>query len=231
MVAMVLEDGNAILEDRSQVRVAVVNDHQLLREGIVALLKSDPRISIVGKGRSRQEAIDLSDVQRPDVVLLDVQSSSLSSIQTIRELKASWPDIRVVILASCASDGYVIDTLVAGADGYLLKDASPEALIAGVVAVAAGQNVIEPTIARHVANLLSKRRADRGHSYDGLTRRELQMLSLIARGHMVKEISRELQISAKTVRNHVSNIYRKLGIFERSQAVLYAIRNGLASTD
>lgn len=221
----------AVMEDTKQIRVVVVDDQRLLREGIATLLQRDPRMEIVGRGSNGQEAIDLTDALRPDVVLVDIKMPVMDGIQAIRAIKVRWPEVRVVILTSFVYDGYVVEGLVAGADGYLLKDASPAALVSGVAAVAAGQHVMEPDVARHVAEMLGKQNTDRRRCYDGLTARELQMLVMIARGFVAKEIAHELRISEKTVRNHVSNIYRKLGIFDRSQAVLYAIKKGLAPAE
>lgn len=213
------------------VRVVVVDDQLLLREGIATLLQMDPRIEVVGRGSNGQDAIDLAGKLRPDVVLVDIRMPLVDGIQAIREIKSHWSDVHVVILTSFVYDGYVVEGLLAGADGYLLKDASPAALISGVVAVAAGEQVIEPGVARHVAEMLGKQSMERTNCYDGLTPRELQMLAMIARGLVAKEIAHELHISEKTVRNHVSNIYRKLGIYDRSQAVLYAIKKGLVAAD
>jgi DNA-binding NarL/FixJ family response regulator len=208
------------------IRVIVVDDQLLLREGIANLLQVDQRIRVVGVGGDGQQAIDLVSALHPEIVLTDIRMPVLDGIQAIREIKARWPNIRVVILTAFVYDGYLVEGLMAGADGYLLKDSSPAALISGIIAVAAGQKVMEPSVAERVAGLLSKHSAERNH-YDGLTQRELQMVAMIARGMVAKEIAHELHISEKTVRNHISNIYRKLGIFDRSQAVLYAIKKGL----
>lgn len=208
------------------IRVVVVDDQLLLREGIANLLQADPRIQVVGLGGDGQQAIEMVGTLHPEIVLTDIRMPVLDGIQAIREIKARWPEIRVVILTAFVYDGYLVEGLMAGADGYLLKDSSPSALISGIIAVAAGQKVMEPSVAEHVAGLLSKHSAERNH-YDGLTQRELQMVAMIARGLVAKEIAHELHISEKTVRNHISHIYRKLGIFDRSQAVLYAIKKGL----
>lgn len=213
------------------VRVVVVDDQLLLREGIATLLELDERISVIGRGNNGQDAIDLARSLTPDVVLVDIRMPVVDGIEAIREIKASNPGIYVVILTSFVYDGYVVEGLMAGADGYLLKDASPAALISGVLAVAAGEQVIEPGVARHVADMLGKQSQDRRGVYDGLTPRELQMLAMIARGFVAKEIAHTLHISEKTVRNHVSNIYRKLDIYDRSQAVLYAIKKGLIAPE
>jgi DNA-binding NarL/FixJ family response regulator len=208
------------------IRVVVVDDQLLLREGVANLLRVDPRIEVVGLGGDGQQAIELVNTLQPEIVLTDIRMPILDGIQAIREIKTRWPDVRVVILTAFVYDGYLVEGLMAGADGYLLKDSSPSALISGIIAVAAGQKVLEPSVAEHVAGLLSKHSAERSH-YDGLTQRELQMVAMLARGMVAKEIAHELHISEKTVRNHISNIYRKLGIFDRSQAVLYAIKKGL----
>lgn len=223
--------GSAIGERTKTVRVIVVDDQCLLREGIAALLGADERIEVVGRCANGQEAIDRTAIEQPDVVLTDIRMPVLDGIQAIREIKARWPRVRVVILSSFVSDGYVVEGLMAGADGYLLKDASPAALIAGVMAVANGEQVIEPSVTQHLAGLLSKQSNERNHCYDGLTPRELQTLAMIARGLVAKEIAHDLRISEKTVRNHVSNIYRKLDIFDRSQIVLYAIKKGLITPE
>jgi DNA-binding NarL/FixJ family response regulator len=215
----------------THVRVAVVDDQLLLREGITALLQTDRRIEVIGQGKNGQEAIDLVAALQPDVVLLDIRMPVMDGIQAIREIKARWPSVRVAILTSFAYDGYVVEGLMAGADGYLLKDASLGSLVSGVVAVAQGQQVMEPSVARHVTELLSKQGTERRQRYDGLTTRELQLLAMIARGLVAKEIAHEVHISEKTVRNHISNIYRKLGIFDRSQIVLYAIKKGLVTAE
>jgi DNA-binding NarL/FixJ family response regulator len=152
----------------------------------------------------------------------------MDGIQAIRETKARWSDVRIAILTPYVYDEYVVEGLMAGADGNLLKDASSAALVSGVVAVAGGPQVMEPSVARHVTELLSKQRAERRQQYDGLTTRELQMLAMIARGLVAKEIGHELRISEKTVHSHVSC---KLGVFDRSQVVVYAINNGLVNAE
>lgn len=213
------------------VRVVLADDQRLIREGIARILSGDPRIEVVGTGADGQDALRLTGELHPSVVLVDIRMPNVDGIQAIREIKARFPEVRVVILTSFAHDGYVVEGLMAGADGYLLKDASSEALISGVIAVAAGEQVIEPPIARQVAEMLGKQSVERTRLYDGLTERELQMVAMVARGFVAKEIAHDLGISEKTVRNHISNIYRKLGIFDRSQAVLYAIKKGLVTAE
>jgi len=214
-----------------QVRVVVVDDQVLLREGVASLLQRDARIAVVGLGGNGREAIELTEALRPDVVLVDIRMPVLDGIAATREIKARWPGISVMILTSLVEDGLVIEGLDAGASGYVLKDATPDVLIADVLAVAAGGHVLHPGVARQMAALLGKQNQARRDAYDGLTQRELQILSMLARGMAAKEVARSVHISEKTVRNHLSHIYSKLGIFDRSQLILWAIRKGLASAE
>lgn len=218
-------------ETKHRVRVVVVDDQVLVREGIVTLLRLDPRIEIVGTGSTGQEAIDLTDKLQPDVVLTDIRMPVMDGIQASREIKARWPHVRVALLTSFVQDGYVLDGLSVGADGYLVKDATPDSLISGLISIAAGHQVVEQSIARRVAELMRKKSPERNHSFDGLTPRELQMLTQLVHGNGVKEIAADLSISERTARNHLSNIYHKIGVYDRSQAVLYAIKKGVVTTD
>lgn len=214
-----------------QVRVVVVDDEMLIREGIVSLLQADPRIAVVGTGANGQEAIDLTSELQPDVVVTDIRMPAMDGIQAARVIKTRWPAVRVALLTSFAQDGYVLEGLSAGVDGYLVKGAAPAALICGLLSIASGQQVIEQGIGRRVTELMRRQSADRSRTYDGLTPRELQMLTMLVHGRGVKDIAGELCISERTARNHLSNIYHKLGVFDRSQAVVYAIKKGIATAD
>jgi DNA-binding NarL/FixJ family response regulator len=218
-------------DDVTPIRVLVVDDQYLMREGLATLLQRDRRLAVVGRGKDGQEAVDLAARLLPDVVLLDIRMPVLDGIQATRQIKARWPQVRIVILTSFVNDGYVVQGLAAGADGYLLKDATPEALVSGVLAVAAGKSVLETDIARRVAHLLGDQAKRPGHQAEGLTVREIELLTMVSQGLLAKDIARALHISEKTVRNHMSSIYHKLGIFDRSQAVLWAIRNGLVPAE
>lgn len=214
-----------------QVRVIVVDDQVLLREGVASLLERDARITVVGLGGTGRDAVALVDELRPDVALVDIRMPVLDGIAATREIKSRWPQTHVMILTSLTEDGLVIEGLDAGASGYVLKDSTPDVLIADVLAIAAGGNVLHPNVARQVAALLGKQNQARRDNYDGLTQRELQILSMLARGMAAKEIARAVHISEKTVRNHLSHIYAKLGISDRSQLMLWAIKKGLANAE
>jgi DNA-binding NarL/FixJ family response regulator len=228
-VVEMLEAGTPVMT--RQVRVVVVDDQVLLREGVASLLRRDSRIAVVGLGGTGKDAIELVGALRPDVALVDIRMPVLDGIAATREITARWPDVHVMILTSLVEDGLVIEGLDAGASGYVLKDATPDVLIADVLAIAAGGHVLHPAVARQVASLLGKQNQARKDSYDGLTQRELQILSMLARGMAAKEVARAVHISEKTVRNHLSHIYSKLGIFDRSQLILWAIKKGLAAME
>lgn len=216
-------------DETQRVRVVVVDDELLVLEGIVTLLRMDPRIEVVGTGSNGQDAINLAAELQPDVVLTDIRMPIVDGIQAIRVIKSRWPDMRVALLTSFAQDGYVLEGLSVGADGYLMKGDTPASLISGLISIAAGHQVVEQDIGRRIADLVSKRNPERNQVYDGLTSRELQVLVMVVRGQSVKDIATELCISERTARNHLSNIYHKLGVFDRAQAVLYAIKKGLVT--
>lgn len=214
-----------------RVRVVVVDDELLVLEGIVTLLRMDPRIDVIGTGSNGQDAINLAADLQPDVVLTDIRMPVIDGIQAISAIKTRWPNMRVALLTSFAQDGYVLEGLSVGADGYLLKGDTPASLISGLISIAAGHQVVEQDIGRRIADLVRKRSPEHNQAYDGLTSRELQVLVMVVRGQSVKDIATDLCISERTARNHLSNIYHKLGVFDRAQAVLYAIKKGLVSAE
>lgn len=209
-----------------KIRVAVVGDQPLLREGIAALLCDEPQLDVVACG-SGDEAFEIAATRHPDVMLLDVHQSGADGIQAIRELKSRFARVRIAMLMSSADDGRILESLAVGADGYLLKDTAPAALIAAISTITAGGQVIDPRIGQQMVELLGRAESSRAETYDGLTQRELQILTMLASGRVAKEVAHELRLSEKTIRNHVYSIYRKLGISDRSQVVMYAVKKGL----
>jgi DNA-binding NarL/FixJ family response regulator len=218
-------------DSAQRVRVVVVDDEYLVLQGIATLLQMNPRIEVVGTGSNGQEAIDLASEPQPDVVLTDIRMPILDGIQAIGAIKTRWPDMRVALLTSFAQDGYVLEGLSVGADGYLLKGDTPASLISGLISIAAGHQVVEQDIGRRIAELVGEKSPERSQNYDGLTPRELQVLVMVVRGQSVKDIAADLCISERTARNHLSGIYHKLGVFDRAQAVLYAIKKGLVTAE
>ncbi|TMF89407.1 MAG: response regulator transcription factor [Chloroflexi bacterium] len=208
------------------VRLAVVDDQTLFRTGLTRMLDEDPRVEIVGQAANGQAAIQMVASTHPDVVLMDVKMPLLDGVEATRRIVAEHPDTKVLILTTFDADSYVIQALKAGASGYVLKDSQPEAIITSVLAVVSGERVMASAVANRVLDMLTGTTTPK-EFYDGLTAREIEILRLLASGMANKQIAYRLKISEKTVRNHVSNMYAKLEIYDRAQAVLYAVRKGL----
>ena len=208
------------------VRVLVADDQALFRTGLARLLGDDPRVTVVGMAASGQEAIEQTARLDPQVVLMDLRMPGMDGLVATRQILATRPSVRVLVLTSFEADTYVAEALRSGASGYILKDSEVGSLVSAIIAVRAGEQVLTGRVARAVLDMMDGRGAPKDY-YDGLTARELQVLHLIAAGSANKQIAFQLRISEKTVRNHVSNMYEKLNIYDRAQAVLYAVRKGL----
>ena len=207
-------------------RVVIADDQTLFRDGLSRLLDEDPRVEVVGSAPDGQEAIKLVAELRPDVILMDLKMPGVDGVEATQRIAQETPETKVLILTTFETDGYVLQALRAGASGYLLKDSHKDAIVTSIHAVIAGERVIASAVANRVLDMLTG--ASTGKEfYDGLTPRELEILRLIATGMANKQIAYRLKISEKTVRNHVSNMYEKLQIFDRAQAALYAVRKGL----
>jgi len=212
---------------RTSIRILVVDDLRLFRESLAGLLSTEAHFEVVGSAGDGAEAVELARSLAPDVVLMDVKIPRMDGITALRQLKTELPRTRVILLTTFTSDGYVLQGLAAGADGYLLKDTSAVGLISTIRAVHAGEQVTAPAIASRMMRMLDLQHPGRTQHLDGLSTREMETLILIARGMVAREIARTLAISEKTVRNHISSIYRKLNIYDRSQVVIYAMKKGL----
>jgi DNA-binding NarL/FixJ family response regulator len=208
------------------VRVLIADDQTLFRRGLARLLSEDPRVSVVGEASDGAEAVQMIEACKPEVVLMDIRMPNVDGVKATEQIVAAHPDVHVLVLTTLEADSYVIDALRAGASGYTVKDAEPEAIIASLLAVRAGERVMSSAIAQRVLSMISGDITPKDF-YDGLTAREIEVLKMIASGSANKQIAYRLAISEKTVRNHVSNMYEKLHIYDRSQAVLYAARKGL----
>jgi DNA-binding NarL/FixJ family response regulator len=210
----------------STVRVLVVDDQTLFRLGLTSLLATDARIEVVGQAADGAEAIKQAVKLKPDVVLMDVKMPNTDGIEATRQIIELVPGIKVLILTTFETDSQVIQALKAGANGYVLKDSSAVGIVNSIVAVMSGERVMASAVANRVLEMLTGTTTPK-EFYDGLTNREIEILKLLANGMANKQIAYRLKISEKTVRNHVSKTYQKLGIYDRSQAVLYAVRKGL----
>lgn len=207
-------------------RVLIADDQTLFRSGLARLLSVDERVTVVGEASDGLDAVKLALALKPDVVLMDIKMPNLDGIEATRRIVAGNPKIKVLMLTTFEADNHVIQALKAGASGYVLKDSQPGAIVSSVLAVVAGERVMASAVANRVLEMLTGASTPK-EFYDGLTAREVEILKMLATGMANKQIAFKLKISDKTVRNHVSNMYEKLNIFDRSQAVLYAVRKGL----
>lgn len=207
-------------------RVLIVDDQTLFRTGLTSLLSEDERVEVVGQAVDGADAVKQAIKVKPDVVLMDIKMPNVDGIEATRQIVEALPGIKILILTTFETDSQVIQALKAGASGYVLKDSSAAAIVSSIVAVMSGERVMASAVANRVLEMLTGTTTPK-EFYDGLTNREIEILKLLANGMANKQIAYRLKISEKTVRNHVSNTYEKLGIYDRSQAVLYAVKKGL----
>jgi len=218
----------------SAVRVALVDDHALMRQGISTILSAQPDIEVVGEASSGEEALELVPRVRPDVVCMDVEMPGIGGLEATRRLvDDSSVTARILILTTFEREDYLLAALEAGASGFLLKNARPESLVDGVRAIAAGEALLSPEVTRAVIErAVGNRGGGSGANAvrampEQLTEREVEVLRLLARGLSNDEIAEALTVGRATVKTHVSNVLMKLQLRDRVQAVAYAYRSGL----
>ncbi|MBN1246658.1 MAG: response regulator transcription factor [Anaerolineae bacterium] len=208
----------------------IADDHAIVREGLRWLLETEPGMTLVGEARDGAEAIALVDRLDPDVILMDLVMPRVDGIAAINEIRTRHAGARILVLTSFAEDEQIFPAIKAGAMGYLLKDTSPQALLQAIRDVHAGTPTMHPIVARKLIEEL------RGPpklppTTEPLTDREMDVLKLVARGLSNEDIAKQLFVTERTARTHVSNILRKLHVANRTQAALYALREGLARLD
>jgi len=210
-------------------RILVAEDHPLFRKGVISLLSSVPEFEVVGEATSGKEAIACATELQPDVVLMDLQMPGGNGIEATREIVHESPSIRVLVVTLFEGDDSVFMALRAGARGYVLKDADEEELVRAIRAVGRGEAIFSPAVAERVLTYFagSPRAVVPPRAFPTLTDREREILNLIARGHPNPSIARELSLSTKTVGNYVSNIFTKLQVADRAQAMIRARDAGL----
>ncbi len=214
----------------SRIRVLIADDHAILRKGIRALLGTEPDMEVVGETADGLETVALAAALRPDVILMDLVMPKMDGIEATRQITSEQPGVRILVLTSFAADDKVFPAIKAGALGYILKDSGPAELVQAIHLVHRGEPSLEPTIALKILQELSHP-PQRPPTPDPLTEREMEVLRLLAQGKSNREIAEQLVITDLTVRTHVSNILGKLHLASRTQAALYALKEGLASLD
>jgi DNA-binding NarL/FixJ family response regulator len=209
------------------IRVLIADDHAVVRQGLRTYLELQDDVEVVAEAADGEAAVASAERLAPDVVLLDLAMPRLDGVAALRELRERAPAARVLVLTSFGEDDRLFAALRAGAAGFLLKDTEPADLVRAIRSTHAGQSPLSPTTATRVVEELA--RGGRPRAADLLTPRELDVLRLIARGHSNKRIALELGVAEKTVKTHVGHVLGKLGLSDRTQAALYAVREGLDS--
>jgi NarL family two-component system response regulator LiaR len=212
------------------IRVLVADDHAIVRKGICALLATESGIEVIGEAQNGREAVAEAQRLRPDVILMDLVMPGMDGLEATHSIRTNQPEVRILVLTSFASDDKVFPAIRAGALGYLLKDSGPDELVQAIQQVYRGESSLHPTIARRLLRELAEP-AEPGPEVVSLTGRETEVLHMVARGWSNRQIAERLAISEATVRTHVSNILAKLNLSSRTQAALYALREGLVPLD
>ncbi len=217
------------------INLILADDHAVVRAGTRQLLERQPDLRVVGEAADGEEAVRLAKELKPHVVVMDVRMPKMSGVEATRRIKQEMPEVAVLVLTAHDDDEYVFALLQAGANGYLLKTAEMEELVKAIRAVAAGQSALDPVVTgKVVAQFASGRSlpdvlANVKDEYEGLTEREMEILRLVGKGLTNKDIGQQLYISDRTVQAHLSNIFSKLGVNSRTEAVMYAVRRGWIS--
>jgi DNA-binding NarL/FixJ family response regulator len=208
------------------IRVLIVDDHEVVREGLRAFLELQDGIEVAGEAGDGEEAVAAVEAERPDVVLMDLVMPQLDGVGAMQELRRRGSSARVIVLTSFTDDAKLLPAIRAGAAGYLLKNVAPAELARAVRAAHAGEALLDPSVAARLVEAVAEPPAAAPRT-DDLTPREQEILALIARGLSNKRIAFELGVSEKTVKNHVSHVLAKLGVPDRTAAAVHAVRNGL----
>ncbi len=216
------------MEMEEAIKVLLVDDHEMVRIGLAAVLGTEDGIEVVGEAGSGEEGIRLAKEYNPDVVLMDLVMDGMDGIETTKQLMKLYPDIKVIVLTSYLDDEKMYPVIEAGAFSYLLKTSRASEVADAIRAAARGQSVLESQVASKMMNRFRNNAKGESPAYKELTEREMEVLRLLAQGKSNQDIADQLIIGIKTVKFHVTNILAKLGVEDRTQAAIYAYKNGLA---
>jgi DNA-binding NarL/FixJ family response regulator len=210
------------------INVIICDDQAIIREGLEMLLKLEPDIDVIGRAADGKEALALAAAHAPDLILMDLKMPGMNGVEATRRLRAQFPEVRVLVLTTYDDDEWLFDAIRAGAAGYLLKDTPRAEVIKAVRGTVQGRSFVDPAVAGKLLGQLAEgQKQPAGQLTDKLTGREVDVLRLLAQGLSNAEIAQQLYLSEGTVRNHVSAIYAKLDVADRTQAALLASRHGL----
>ena len=213
----------------NRISVLIADDHSLIRQGLKQILEIEKDLAVVAQASNGSEAVQLARECRPDVILMDINMPGTNGLQAIKEIKQEKLECKIIVLTIHEDREYLFKTLQMGAEGYVLKDAEPSVLIEAIRNVYLGQSYIQPNMTMELVKEFNKitMHEKEKHNENNLTAREIEVLELIAEGMINKEIAKQLYISEKTVKNHVSNIFRKLNVSDRTQAAIYAFKHNI----
>ena len=218
-----------------RIKVLIVDDHRVVREGLSAILQSKENIQVLGEAQDGQEAVEKARSLLPDVILMDVSMPKMTGVEATRIIKREFPHIGIIALTMYEEQQYIFDLVRGGATGYLLKDSDSDQIVKAIMSVYRGESLIHPAVASKILaefSLLAQKKGKKsGWVEHDLTEREITVLRLVADGKTNKEIANNLDLSEKTVKNHVRNIFHKLQVYDRTQAAILAIRKGLLELD
>lgn len=209
------------------IKILIADDHHVVRRGLVFFLKTQKDIEVIGEAKNGQEAVEMTKRLNPDLVLMDLDMPIMDGIEATKQIKADLPDMKIMILTSFSDQDHVIPAIEAGASGYQLKDIEPDELVRTIKRLLSGENQLHPKATSHLLSHMSNKNRDIKLPSEDLTKRELEVLLEIAKGKSNKEIASSLFITEKTVKTHVSNVLAKLDLQDRTQAALFAVKNGL----
>ena len=211
------------------IKVLIVDDHTVVRDGLVAMLGREGDFAVVGEAKNGMEAVERARELRPQVILMDLRMPELDGVEAMRRIRAENSEVNFLVLTTYDNDEYIFDAIEAGAKGYLLKGASREELFDAVRAVRRGESLIQPVVAARVLDRFAQlsRKAAQSADTESLSEREVEVLKLMAKGSANKEIGANLSISESTVKTHVANIFQKLEVTGRTEAVTKAMQRGI----
>lgn len=212
------------------IRILIADDHHVVRRGLAFFLRTQENIEIVGEAQNGQEAVEMAEILKPDLVLMDLAMPVMDGIEATRRIIQKQPTQKIMILTSFSDQNHVIPAIEAGASGYQLKDIEPEELVKAIRQLLLGENQLHPKATTHLLSRYTLKNEEK-IPLDELTKREIDVLKEIASGKSNKEIASTLFITEKTVKTHVSSILAKLEVADRTQAALYAVRNGVVKNE
>lgn len=216
----------------SLISLMIVDDHTLIRQGLKAIVENTKKIKVIAEAHNGVEALELVHIYRPDIILLDIMMPDMNGLETLRKLKDLGVKSKVIILSSYSNKSYIVDAIKMGADGYLIKNCTSENLIRAITNVSVGSSYLHPSLAQVLRETVRENGKDTEiDKLERLSRREYEILHLIAQGNTNLEIGQELFISEKTVKNHITSIYKKIEVEDRVQAVIFAYNNELIEID